>query len=386
MRCLRQIAVLTGLALLGLPQRKWLALVLIISVACVVGVLLSMLSVSTGMLRAYRSDQDPALAIVLAPETLAEYGSQIPADAIGTILDAPGIAHDASNYLLGDAEFLFWIPPSGAYVIGSPNLRGIGRQGLALRPHFKVVAGRQFLPGRQEVMVGRSAARAFQLRVGDRIILPGGAWPIVGEFTDDGSILEGQYLGNADTIMSAGLISGYSSVLVRLQNPSAFGAFRHWLEVNPDLKVNAEPLADFDLRTVKRTTAFFTGLTWLVAVVMALGALFGIVKLMYAAVSARTREIATLRSIGYQPLPLGVSILLETTILSLVGATLGAALAWTLFHHRPVLQMRTAFDLALSPSLILFGLLWAVTLALLGGLPPAVRAARLPVSDALRVL
>ncbi len=384
MRLLTQTLVLARLGLAGMLQRKWSALVLVGSVACVVGVLLSMLSVTTGMLRAYQSGQDPDLALVLSPETNSEFGNGIPVNTVGTILDAPGIAKATDDHPLGDAEFLFWVPPTQAYVIGSPTLRGIGAQGVALRPNLRIVAGRQFHPGRQELIVGVAAARAYQLHVGDLIILPRGTWPIVGSFDDDGSILESQFLGDADTIMAAGQISGFSSVLVRLERPDEFDAFAHWLETNPALNVTAERLSDYSLRTVNRASAFFTELTYVVGTMMALGAVFGIVKLMYAAVSVRTREIATLRAIGYQPLPLTMSVLLETGVLALVGALLGAGGAWLLFDGRHVAQLQNVFDLSVSPRLVALGVGWALGLAVVGGLPPAIRAARVSVVEGLR--
>jgi len=386
MRLLAQTAVLSRLGFSGLLQRKWSSLVLVGSVACVIGVLISMLSVTAGMLRAYQSGSDPRLAIVLSPDSNSEFGSGIAADSIGTILDAPGISKGPDGHPLADAEFLFWVPPSGAYVIGSPTLRGIGRAGLALRPNFRIVAGRLFHSGEQEVIVGVAAARAYQLHVGDTITLPGGAWPIVGAFTDDGSMIESQYLGDADTVMTAGHMSGFSSVLVKLQSPAAFDDFAHWIATNPTLKETAERQSDYALRTVNQNSAFFTALAYAVGVMMALGALFGTVKLMYAAVSARTRELGTLRAIGYQPLPVALSVLAETTVLALVGALAGAGAAALLFNGKHVVQARNVFDLWISLRLVGLGIIWALALAILGGLPPAISAARRSVTDALRAV
>ncbi|HTB64706.1 MAG TPA: FtsX-like permease family protein [Steroidobacteraceae bacterium] len=386
MRLLAQTAVLSRLGFSALLQRKWSSLVLVGSVACVIGVLISMLSVTAGMLRAYQSGSDPRLAIVLSPDSNSEFGSGIAADSIGTILDAPGISKGPDGHPLADAEFLFWVPPSGAYVIGSPTLRGIGRAGLALRPNFRIVAGRLFHSGEQEVIVGVAAARAYQLHVGDTITLPGGAWPIVGAFTDDGSMIESQYLGDADTVMTAGHMSGFSSVLVKLQSPAAFDDFAHWIATNPTLKETAERQSDYALRTVNQNSAFFTALAYAVGVMMALGALFGTVKLMYAAVSARTRELGTLRAIGYQPLPVALSVLAETTVLALVGALAGAGAAALLFNGKHVVQARNVFDLWISLRLVGLGIIWALALAILGGLPPAISAARRSVTDALRAV
>jgi putative ABC transport system permease protein len=383
MRVLMQILVLTRLGFLGIPERKWSSLVLVGSVACVIGVLLSMLSITAGMLRAYRSGEDPRLAIVVEPEYSSEWGNGIPANAVGTILDAPGIARSPDGHPLADPEVLVSVPPSGAYLIGGPILRGIGAAGLALRPNSRIVEGREFRSGQQELTIGVAAARAFQLRVGDLVTLPGGTWPIVGLFTDDGSILESQFIADADTLLAAGRTSGYGSVRVRLESPDAFNAFSHWISTNPDLKQSAERLTDFSQRTVHQYSAFFTALAYTVASMMTLGALFGTVKLMYAAVSVRTREIGTLRAIGYQPLPVAVSVLIETTSLALAGALIGAAMAWLLFDGRHTTQARNVFDLSVSGHLIALGVAWALVLAVLGGIPPAIRAARGSVRDAL---
>jgi putative ABC transport system permease protein len=386
MKVLTQTFVLTRLSFLGIAQRKWSALVLVGSVACVIGVLLSMLSVTAGMLRAYRSGEDPQQAIVLAPEKTNEWGNGIPTNVIGTILDAPGIAKGTDGHPLGDAEVEMWVPPSGAYVIGSPNLRGVGPAGLLLRSHFKIIEGRLFHSGRHEVIVGVAAARAFQMHVGEQILMSGGPWSIVGSFADDGSMLEGEMLSDADTLLADRQMNGYGSVRVKLLTPAAFADFAHWLATNPALQETAERQSDYAQRTVNQNSAFFTALAYAVAAMMALGAVFGTVKLMYAAVSVRTRELATLRAIGYQPLPVALSVLVETLALALLGALVGVGAAWLLFNGRHVVQARDVFDLAVSPHLVGLGIAWALALALLGGLWPAIGAARRSVTDALRAL
>jgi putative ABC transport system permease protein len=385
-RILRQCAVVLGLGLASLSQRKWSSLALVVSIACVIGVLLSMLSFTAGMLRAYRAGGDPRLAIVLSPQNRTEYGNGIPASAVGTILDAPGIAAGPEGHPLGDAEVLLWVPPMPSLrFTGSPELRGIGVAGLALRPNLRVVAGRMFRFGRQELIVGVGAARAYHLRIGDEIALPDGEWPIVGMFTDAGDILEGQLVGDAITVVSAGHTSGFGSVLIRLSRPDAFNAFSHWLATNPALQVVAEPQSHYAARTTSLYTGFFTAVTYLIGAIMALGALFATVKLTYAAVSSRTHEIATLRAIGYQPSPMAVAVLLETAILALVAAVLGGAAAWLLFDGRLVADIHDVFDLSVTPRLFMVGIAWALTLAILGGLAPAIRAARFSVAQAHRV-
>ena len=383
MRVFTQTLVLTRLGLLAILERKWSSLVLVGSVACVVGVLLSMLSVSEGMLRAYRLGEDPQLAIVLGPDNATEWGHGIAASDIGTILDAPGIANSPDGHPLADPEVLLSVPPAGAYLIGGPVLRGIGAAGLAMHPHLQIVEGRQFHSGQHELTIGVAAARIFQLRVGDLIPMPGGTWPIVGSFTDGGSTLEGLYLADADTVLAAGRTTGYGSVLVKLESPDAFNSFSRWVSTNPALKESAELLTGYLQRTTHQFSAFFTALAYAVAAIMTLGALFGTVKLMYAAVSVRRREIATLRAIGYQPLPVALSVLLETTTLALSGALIGSAVAWLLFDGKLTTQARNVYVLSVSGHLIALGVAWALLLAVLGGAPPAIRAARCSVSEAL---
>jgi putative ABC transport system permease protein len=385
MPVLTQTLVLTRLAFLGIAQRKWSALVLIISVACVIAVLLSMLSVTAGMLRAYRSGEDPQQAVVL-PEEGARRAHAIPTNIIGTILDAPGIARSADGHPLADGEFQIWVPPMGPYALGSPNLRGIGPVGFALRPNLKIIAGRSFRSGRHEVILGVAAARTFQLRIGDAILLAGGPWPIVGMFTDDGSMLESETLSDTDTLIADRQTNGYDSIVVKLQTPAAFDNFARWIAINPSLMQIAVRQSDYAELTANRNSAFFTALAYAVAAMMALGAVFGTVKLMYAAVSVRTRELATLRAIGYQPLPVALSVLIETVVLALFGALAGVVAAWLLFNGKHVVQARNVFDLSISLRLVALGVAWAVALALLGGLPPAIRAARRSVNDALRAV
>lgn len=386
MRIVAQIVVVLRLGIKGLSQRKWISFAIIASMGCVIGVLLSMLSVTAGMLRAYRAGLDPQLAIVLSTESNTEYGSGIATGDIGTILEAPGIAAGPNSRPLADAETLFWVPPRKGYVVASPELRGIGLAGLALRPDLRIVQGRMFRFGRQELIVGAGAERAYDLHVGEKVALPGGEWPIVGVFTDGGSVLEGQLVADAISLMSAAHISGYGSVLVRLTRPDAFPAFSHWLTTNPSLKVTAELASHYAARTVEQYAGFFTEFAYAIGLIMAAGALFGTVKLMYTVVSARTHEIGTLHAIGYEPLPVAVAVVLDVVMHSLAAALLGAAVAWFLFNGRQVADIHNVFDLSVSLRLFVIGVLWALSLAILGGLPPAIRAARLSVADAHRAM
>ena len=384
MTLLKQSLVMSRLSLATLPQRFWPALIIVLSMTCVAGVLVAMLSETVGLHRTYLTGGSADRAIVMPSDSLSEYGNGISRNDATTIMSAPGIARRRDGSLVADPEILFWVPPTEGYRVGSPELRGVGAAGLALRPGFVIVSGRSFQPGRQELIVGVRARHAFGLRVGDKVILPNGEWPIVGAFAAGGGILEGELVGDANTIMQTSSIAGFGSILVQLDPVSAFPAFRHWLTTNPALTVTVERQSDYYLRTASRYSAFFTYLAYTVGAIMGLGALFGSVKLMHASVSTRTREIATLRALGYRPLSCAIAILFEMSVLSLAGACLGVGIAWLLFNGKVMTGLTNAFDLSVSPGLILLGLGWGLSIAILGSLPPAIRAARLSVVDALR--
>jgi putative ABC transport system permease protein len=383
---LTQCMTVCRLSLLSLRLRWSSSVVIFIGMTCVVGVLLSMLSMTAGMLRASQLDGDSTHVILLPTESGSEFGTGIPRSSVATLLDGPGIAREASGRPLIDGEFLFWVPPTEGFTGGSLYLRGIGAAGIALRPRFRVVAGRLFSPGRQEVIVGKNAERLFDLPLGGSVIMPGGAWPIVGVFSNGGGLLESQLMADGETVMSAARLSSFGSVLVGLKTPADFEPFKKWVANKPELAVNIERQSAYYVRTADETTAFFTAVALAVGGIMTLGALFGSLRILYTTVSLRRFEIATLRAIGYQALAVASSVVLEALVLSLTGALAGAWLAWCLFDGRHVAYFRNVFDLSVTPGLLELGIIWSIVVALIGAVLPALRAARLPVAEALCLL
>jgi putative ABC transport system permease protein len=221
------------------------------------------------------------------------------------------------------------------------------------------------------------------MKIGDKVILPDGEWPIVGSFKS-GDVLEGQVLGDVETVMTATRRKNYNTVLVRLASYDSMDTFKKALTTNPALSVSVERHSDWYQRFTAGFTAFLTGLAYTVGIIMAIGALFGCLNTMYAAVSTRGREIATLRALGFGALPVAISVILEAVVLSVTGALIGAAIAWTLYDGKQDVFGNNIFHLKVSPSLIELGVIWAFIVALLGGLFPSIRAARRPVVEALR--
>jgi len=382
---LRQVVTVTAVGLSTLTQRRGTAFVIVAGVACVVGVLISMLSVTAGLTRMFLSGGGEERAIVLPRNVLGEFGSDLSRASINTILNAPGIAKGPDGAPLADAEFVFSMAPPPGLLRDFLQIRGIGAAGTQLRDEFRIESGRGLRTGSQELLVGAGASRRFGLKTGDTLLMPGGFWPIVGTFSNGGDRSESEFFADAETLGSASQRSGFGSVVVKLTQPHAFDAFKQWLTTNPSLAVDVYRVPDYLLRTDGRQLVFFTRASYVIGTIMALGALFGSTKIMYAAVRARTREIGTLRALGYGDLPVTLSVLLEAVLLAVIGAALGVLVAWALFDGREV-NSGGIFRLHVSAPLIALGLAWGVLIALAGGLFPAIRAARVPAATALHAM
>ncbi|HEV2700840.1 MAG TPA: ABC transporter permease [Steroidobacteraceae bacterium] len=384
MMLLNELRVASRVGFKSLRQRIGSALVIVAGMACVVGVTLAMLSLAAGIARAIQAGGDASHALVHAAESATAESNGLSRADIPLILNAPGIAVAADGRPLASAEVALWLPPAEGFAEGTLYLQGIGPKGAAVRPGFAIVSGRMFRTGAQEIIVGRGAESVFGLKVGSTVIMPNGEWPIVGEFTDHGNAVESELMADADTVTSAAAIPAFGSVLVALRNPAAFTEFKRWLTTNPALAVSVERHSDYLARTAGSVTQFLATLAYFVGGLMAMGAVFGSIQIMYSAVESRTIEIATLRAVGYEPLPIAVSVVLEAALLSLLGALLGATLAWLFFNGTQSFSGSTVFRMQVSGRMVALGLVWAIGLAIVGGLAPAIRAARLPVAEALR--
>ena len=383
---IKQIIAVTAMNLKSLKGRFWPSLVIVIGMACVVGVMLSMLSFTVGILSSIKATDDPRLAIVLSLSAQNEFGSTLPRNVSPTIADAPGVARDAAGKPLADAYVIMPVPMTNKVLNHDSTmlLRGMGPQGIALNPKLKLIAGRLFRPGARELIVGHAAQGQFAgTNLGDKVILPDGQWPIVGVFTT-GDAAESVFFADRDTVMTATRKTTYNGMLLRLTTPAAFEAFRRAITTNPSLSVSAERLPAYIARTTALLSTFFSGVAYAVGSIMAIGAMFGALNTMYAAVGARTREIATLRALGFGRVAVVASVICEALLLALIGALIGAAIAWILFDGNQKAVGANVFNLSVSPGLVLTGVIWALAVGLVGGLFPSIRAARLPVATAIR--
>ncbi|MEY3372521.1 MAG: hypothetical protein RIS67_60 [Pseudomonadota bacterium] len=391
MSTLTQIREIVLMNLKSIPQRLGASLVIVIGIAGVVGVLVAMLSMSTGLNKTLTATGDPNRAIVLRGGSNGELASFLDRSAATLIKQDPAIARHADRLPLASGELIVIteVPRKGQSSGANVSLRGVEPKGLSVRPELKLVAGRLFKPGLREIIVGKGAFTQFDgLQVGAKLKFRGSYWDVVGVF-ETGDAHDSELWADLDTVQSAFGRSGVSSVVVRLNYREAFKDLKRRLESDPQLNVEVKTEKDYFSSQSSGLTRQIGFLTSIVTVIMAFGALFGALNTMYSAVSARTAEIGTLRALGFGNAPVVASVMAEAMFLSLLGGVLGAGIAYVLFNDYSVSTLgggftQVAFNFAVTPGLVAQGLSWALAIGFLGGLAPAVRAARLPVTAALR--
>ncbi|MFN3303873.1 MAG: ABC transporter permease [Roseateles sp.] len=382
-----------GISTLG--QRLGSSAVIVVGIAGVVGVLVALLAMAEGYAQTLRNSGSTDTAIVLRGASAAEVTSALTREDLVQIEQAPGIARDDQGQPIVSAETVVAanLPVKGSRHgdEGSAQVRGVSPAAFAVRPHMKVTEGRMFRPGLRELVVGKGAARQFEgLQVGATLKLGNQPWTVVGVFAS-GDAMESELWADANVVNdSYQRGSGRNSATVKLAGAAAFKDFKAALEGNPQLKVTASTTLDFFAKQSEQMTKILRIIGITVGAIMAVGAVFGALNTMFAAVAARAREIATLRAIGFRGLPVVVAVMLETTLLALLGGLIGGVLAWLLFNGFEASTMaagsvgKLSFNLAVSPQLLWEGIKWALAIGFVGGLFPAVRAASLPVTTALR--
>ncbi|MBN2506255.1 MAG: ABC transporter permease [Verrucomicrobia bacterium] len=392
---LSQLASLTKFSLLTLPQRKGAAAAAAFGIAGVVAVLVGTLSIAKGFRHALVVSGQPDVALVLRSGADSEMVSFFSGQSVRLVADAPGVARSPAGPAASSELFVVLnLPMRASGTDANVPLRGVQEAAFRVRDNVRLVAGRRFEPGRNEVIVGRGAARQFAgLDLGARLRLGRSTWTVVGLFAADGGVAESEIWTDAPVLQGAyHRGNSYQSVLVRLTSPEAFAPLRDALMKDPRLNVKVVRQTDYYWEQSRVVYNLITGLGSIIASLMAIGAVFGALNTMYSSVAARTREIATLRALGFHSSPVVLSVLLESLLLALAGGTLGAALAYLVFDGYRAATMnwqsfsQVAFAFAVTPDLLLKGILYAAAIGLLGGLFPALRAARLSVIAALREL
>lgn len=390
---LSQIVSVTWFNLATLPQRIGSSATAVFGIAGVVAVMVGVLSIAEGILRTMQNSAAPENVVVMRSGANSEMMSILLGDDTRIIAEAPGLARDASGALASPELFVIInLPKKNTGTDANVPLRGVTRTAPEVRDDFRIIAGRMFEWGRNELVVGMGAQIEFRgLDVGSSITVAGEEWPVVGVFDAGGGLAETEIWVDASVLQPAYRRgNSYQAVYAKLESPGAFQEFKDALTSDP--RLNVKPMRETEYYAQQSTMLYnlITGLGTLIAVIMGLGAMFGALNTMYTAVAARTREIATLRALGFRSGPVVVSVLVESLLLALAGGLLGAAVAWWAFdgfraatlNFSSFSQVAFAFDV--SASLIVRGIVFALVIGLIGGLFPALRAARQPVSDALR--
>ncbi len=388
----KQFTAVIGMSLQTLPQRIGASSVIVIGIAGVVAVLVSVLAMGAGFRHTLADSGRADRVIILRGGSDAELNSNLTRSDVDIIGNAPGLAKDAAGKALLSSEVVTVVnvPKMDTGTDANVTLRGVGLKLTEVRPELKITAGRMFRPAVRELIAGVGAAKQFRgLSVGSVLHLRNADWTVTGIFSSNGDVHESELLADVDTVASAVERNGYSSAVGLLTGAAQFGRFKDALTTDPQLKVDVQREPDYYAAQSKNLTQVINVVGKTVAIIMAIGAMFGALNSMYSAVAARGQEIATLRAIGFGALPVLLSVMIEALLLSLLGGIIGASLAWLFFNGHSVSTLggafaQVVFQLTVTRTLIITGIVWACVIGLLGGLFPALRAARLSVAEALR--
>jgi putative ABC transport system permease protein len=391
---LSQIVAVTGVNLRSIGQRFGSSSVAILGIAGVVVVFVGVLSIAEGFRAAMTDVGDRQTVIVMRAGSDTEMTSGLANDTARIVMDAPGVLRDESGPVASAELFV---------IVGHPTkkdntdmnvpLRGVSPTTvLKVRPYVKIVEGRMLTPGTTEIVVGRAASRQFAgLTVGSTQQWGQNTWTVVGIFDANGNVAESEIWSDVRVLQPAYRRGNtFQSVYVRLESPDAFQKFKDTLTTDPRVSVAAVPEPEYYAGQSEILHQIITTIGYLIAGLMGIGAIFGAVNTMYTAVASRTREIATLRALGFGSFPVVISVLTEAVVLAVIGGVLGGVAAWLAFDGYQTSTMnfqsfsQVAFAFAVTPALLAQALAFALVMGLFGGLFPAWRAARLPVVTALR--
>lgn len=390
---LNQVISVVLFSLRTLPSRWGASVTAAVGIGGVVAVLVSVLAMAEGFKKAMTSTGSSDVAIVLRKGADSEMNSGLTREEARVVRDAPSIMPQAGGGTVSSAELFVVInlPKRSTGTDANVPLRGVEGAAFELRGNIEMVEGRRFEPGKNEIIVGVGAARAFAgLQLGNELAIGPNRWKVTGIFTAGGGVAESEIWTDAAVLMPVYMRDGFQSVYVKLAEGARFQDFQDYLTANKNVEAEPMMLDAFYAEQSTTVTRFISKLGVGIAVMMALGALFGALNTMFGAVATRTREIATLRALGFGASPVVISVLAESLVLSLFGGAAGAAAAFVVFDGYQASTMnwqtfsQVTFAFAVTPKLLSQAVLWASVLGILGGFFPALRAASLPIASALR--
>ncbi|MGO4713814.1 ABC transporter permease [Bradyrhizobium sp. 2TAF24] len=385
---LLQMLAVTSINLRSLPQRRWLSLSTVVAIALVVIVLLAFLAMANGFQRTIAGSGADDIAIVMRAGSQAEINSTVMRDQSRLIEDGPGIARGADGKPLVSPELYLVVDGLKRTTHTKANLplRGISEQGGALRKGITITAGRMFNRGANEIVVGKGLVREFEgFEVGSTVAFGTTRWTVVGIFEAAGSVFESEIWADLPVLQSLfNRNNVFQTVRVRLTSPAALSELKAYSDNDPRLKLDVKSEATYFAEQASRTSDLIQKLGWPLAIAMAFGALAGALNTMYSSVAARATEIATLRAIGFGGFAAFVGTLAESLSLAAIGGLIGAAATYLIFDGVSASTLgsnftQVVFDFKLTPALMVQGVVLALIVGLIGGLFPALRAARMPI-------
>jgi putative ABC transport system permease protein len=378
----------------SVPQRLGNSMVIVVGIAGVVAVLISVMAMSLGFRTTIEGDGSADRTLVFSRGASAENESSLSRESVAAVMNAAGIKHDSRDRPVASAEMILVAPVtrkrdnSDVYA----TLRGVGAQYFVVRPELKLVSGRLFRAGNQELLVGAWASAQFAgLEIGSQVRLQDGDWTVVGTFAGGNGARESELIADAQTVMSAYKLDSFNSVSLVRESGTSLAALKSTLAQDASLLVDVRTEPEYLATASSEINLMLQLVAYSIGSIMALGALLGALNSMQSAVAARTVEVATLRAIGFSPFAVAIAVLLEALLLAFAGAVAGAAGAYAAFNGTTIStaggagwSSQLVYSLNITPSLIVIAIVLACALGLLGGLVPAIRAAHIKVADALQ--
>jgi putative ABC transport system permease protein len=377
-------------------RARWVsAIVAVLGIAGTVGVFLAMLSLARGFRATLVNSGSPDNALIRRAGSSSELDGSISLDQVKVIQDAPGIAREDGRPLISpEVVVIAAFPLATTGTDANVQVRGVSQETLKVRPNIKMIQGRFFQPGLTELVIGKNVASTYSgLEMGQPAKFGGGTWNVVGVFDAGGSAFDSEIWADSRVVNQVYKRPDelFQSVTVRLTSPAAYNQLKDSLSTDPRLTVEMDREIEYYARQSQVLTTLITVLGTLVAVIMGIGAVIGALNTMYSAVSERSREIATMRAIGFAGSSIAISFVFEALLIALIGGIVGCIFVLPLNGFTTgTMNMQTfshlAFAFKVTPPLLGIGIVFALLMGLIGGVPPAVRAARRPIALALREL
>lgn len=390
----RQTWSVARLGIATIPQRLGSSTVVVVGIAGVVGVLVALLAMGAGFEKTLKQTGTDDTVIVLHTDAQSEATSVLDNETVSVISQATQVLKNNEGQPIVSPEQLVVasLPKKNTRLDAIVAMRGVGGHIWELWPHIRITAGRKFQPGLRELIVGKGAHEEFAgLNVGSTVTFDSQSWTIVGIF-DSGDAHSSEIWGDTQVVGSSYRHgAGVNSLTLRLTDGQAFESLKSTLQIDPRLKVDVQTTRQYYGRQSEFIARIIGIVGMTIGAIMAVGAVFGALNTTYTAIADRTREIATLRAIGFHGGPVVISVLLETMALAIVGGTIGAAVTWAIFDNFTASTVganssQVVFAFNVSPDLLWNGLKWALAIGFVGGLLPAIRVVHLPIVDGLREL